>query len=229
MIGGVALSLAYGLNIERENDPYITLSERAIASLGEAAVPGKFLVDSLPFLKHLPEFFPGAGFKKKAAEWRKLQSMFREEPFAATVDNIVRLMFSLGKFSILTPKGTRRRVLHGHHLRRCVLICLMKLKIRSISEKSSKMWQLFSLRVTESHPRLEDWAAYYSCVAAGSDTTISAIHTFFLAMLAYPDVQDKVHQELDEIVGRGRLPDFSDEQRMPYLNAVIKEVLRYVG
>ena len=49
-----------------------------------------------------------------------------------------------------------------------------------------------------------------------------------LALLQYPDVQAKAQQELDEIVGRDRLPDLCDEASLPYLSAVIKEAFRQV-
>jgi cytochrome P450 len=45
-------------------------------------------------------------------------------------------------------------------------------------------------------------------------------------MLKYPDVQRRAQQEVDSIVGQGQLPDFSDVERLKYLPAVVKEVLR---
>ena len=43
----------------------------------------------------------------------------------------------------------------------------------------------------------------------------------------YPSVQAKVHAELDAVVGPDRLPDFSDRKRLPYLTALLKELLRW--
>lgn len=45
-------------------------------------------------------------------------------------------------------------------------------------------------------------------------------------MVAYPDVQAQAQRELDDIVGKARLPNFDDQQSLPYVNAIIKEVLR---
>lgn len=50
--------------------------------------------------------------------------------------------------------------------------------------------------------------------------------TFVLAMLKHPDVQRRAQLEIDSIVGPNRLPNFSDIPRLPYLSAVVKEVLR---
>lgn len=46
-------------------------------------------------------------------------------------------------------------------------------------------------------------------------------------MLLYPDVQAKASDELDRVVGQDRLPDFSDEEQLPYIKAVCLEVLRW--
>ncbi|RXW22027.1 hypothetical protein EST38_g3853 [Candolleomyces aberdarensis] len=66
------LSVAYGIEIQQENDPYIKLSEAANQGAIIAGVPGAFLVDTIPILKYVPAWFPGASFKQKAREWHKM-------------------------------------------------------------------------------------------------------------------------------------------------------------
>lgn len=63
---------------------------------------------------------------------------------------------------------------------------------------------------------------------AGSDTTVAAVTSFFLAALVYPNVQAKAQEELDRVVGRHRLPEFSDKVELPYLDAVMRECLRWL-
>ena len=46
-------------------------------------------------------------------------------------------------------------------------------------------------------------------------------------MLKNPKVQQRAHEELDGVIGRGRLPDFEDKDSLPYINAICKEVLRF--
>jgi Cytochrome P450 len=48
---------------------------------------------------------------------------------------------------------------------------------------------------------------------------------FTLAMIAFPEAQRKAQAELDEVVGRGRLPSFSDWDHLPYIRALAKEVI----
>ncbi|KAI0675574.1 cytochrome P450, partial [Trametes maxima] len=53
--------------------------------------------------------------------------------------------------------------------------------------------------------------------------TLSAIQAFFVAMALHPRVQKKAQAELDAVVG----PDFSDSDGPVYLNALVKELLRW--
>ena len=46
-------------------------------------------------------------------------------------------------------------------------------------------------------------------------------------MALYPEVQKKAQAEIDAVVGSKRLPDFHDRHSLPYLNAVLKETLRW--
>ena len=46
-------------------------------------------------------------------------------------------------------------------------------------------------------------------------------------MIAFPEVQRKAQAEIDAIVGRDRLPAFTDAPRLPYVQAIIRETLRY--
>ncbi|RUS76396.1 hypothetical protein EGW08_015847, partial [Elysia chlorotica] len=61
---------------------------------------------------------------------------------------------------------------------------------------------------------------------AGSETTTSTILWFFLYMLHYPDVQRKIHEEMDEKIGTERSPKITDRSKMTYLNAAIMETQR---
>ncbi|KAH9177611.1 cytochrome P450, partial [Lactarius sanguifluus] len=65
--------------------------------------------------------------------------------------------------------------------------------------------------------------------AAGADTSVSTLTTFFLAMTLYPEAQKRAQAELDVVVTvGGRLPTFSDKDTLPYVMALMKEVLRWI-
>ncbi|RDB29524.1 hypothetical protein Hypma_015428 [Hypsizygus marmoreus] len=62
--------------------------------------------------------------------------------------------------------------------------------------------------------------------AAGSDTFVSAVLSFFLVALLYPDVQKKAQEELDRVIG-GRLPHFDDRTQLPFIESLCYELLRW--
>ncbi|KAE8167868.1 cytochrome P450 [Aspergillus tamarii] len=62
---------------------------------------------------------------------------------------------------------------------------------------------------------------------AGSHTTDSTLRIAVMASLLYPDAMRQAQRELDQVVGSGRLPSFEDEDKLPYVNAFISEVLRW--
>ena len=62
--------------------------------------------------------------------------------------------------------------------------------------------------------------------SAGSETATSTLLWMILLFNNYPDVQAKVHEELDEVIGPKRLPCLNDKKNLPYLEATIAEALR---
>ena len=56
---------------------------------------------------------------------------------------------------------------------------------------------------------------------------MSAISSFFLAMTMNPEVQRTAQAEIDRVVGPNRLPTIADRDSLPYVNALVKEVLRW--
>jgi hypothetical protein len=85
------LSVAYGIQIQKENDPYIKISEDANQGAIIAAVPGRFLVDTIPVLKYVPAWIPGASFQRKAREWYRMTRMMVEVPYADAKGRIVSI------------------------------------------------------------------------------------------------------------------------------------------
>jgi cytochrome P450 len=62
---------------------------------------------------------------------------------------------------------------------------------------------------------------------AGFETTSTTLMWWMLAMVAFPEVQPRAQAELDAVVGRARLPTYADAPRLPYVRAIIKEVIRW--
>ncbi|KAG0699531.1 cytochrome P450 [Suillus ampliporus] len=70
------------------------------------------------------------------------------------------------------------------------------------------------------------WVAW-SIYEAGFDTTAGTMLVFIHAMACFPEVQARMREEIHKVVGTDRLPSFVDRERLPYINAAIKEVYRW--
>lgn len=57
--------------------------------------------------------------------------------------------------------------------------------------------------------------------------TASTIMVFLVAMLTYPEIQKKAQAEIDRITQGERLPNYDDQSSLPYIQAVIQEVIRW--
>ncbi|KAF7310098.1 Cytochrome P450 [Mycena indigotica] len=81
-----------------------------------------------------------------------------------------------------------------------------------------------SLSKTEADDLMWTAGAIYT---GGAHTTSSAIATFLLLISSHAQVQARAREEIDRVVGRGRLVNSDDRAAMPYLAAILKETLRW--
>ena len=222
MNGGLILSLAYGIRVLSKNDPFITLSERVAESLQSLSNPRTFLVDSMPLFKYILEYLPGA--KRMAWERRLLATRLRDAPFATAQKDIVGMSFYLPTAVLTVFQSQANGVATPSFVSRCLENLVQsqdddKSGYEIIKDTAGVFFlgaSVFVLRLS----------LFSRNTQAGSGSTSAAIYTIILALLQFPDVQAIAQQELDEIVGRDRLPDLCDEASLPYLSAVIKEAFR---
>ncbi|KAJ5473438.1 hypothetical protein N7475_003004 [Penicillium sp. IBT 31633x] len=181
--GAFVLKITYDYNIEpHHDDPLVNLADLALQQFSSATVPGAWLVDVIPALKYVPDWVPGAGFKKTARYNVETLTKLVDDPFKYTKFQMSRDDYQHSFASKLIEDGE--------------------------DEKIAK------------------WASV-ALYAAGADTTVSALQGFYLAMMLYPDVQRKAQAEIDCVLGERTLPAVADRAKLPYINAMVKESLRW--
>lgn len=56
---------------------------------------------------------------------------------------------------------------------------------------------------------------------------MASLETFFQAITMYPEVQRRAQKEIDEVVGSKRLINYDDWSSLPYVEALLREVMRW--
>ncbi|TDZ14126.1 Multifunctional cytochrome P450 monooxygenase [Colletotrichum orbiculare MAFF 240422] len=185
--GSVILNITYGYNTEQfQKDPLLSKMNEATEHFAYAATPGAFLVDTFPMLRYVPEWFPGASWKKLAKKW------------AFELRDTVETSYKFVEDQLAEGKPPASYLSHA----------------------------IESSKNTPEDLHNNKWTAA-SLFSGGSDTSVASIAVFFLAMAKFPDVQKKAQEEIDRVIGKERLPNLHDCEKLPYIEAVVTEVLRW--
>ncbi|THU77142.1 cytochrome P450 [Dendrothele bispora CBS 962.96] len=183
--GAIILRIAYGYNAQETNDPMIDISTQAMDHFSKASTQGEFLVNQIPLLMKIPDWFPGTGWKRTGREWAKTRRDMEEIPFSFVKEQLV-----------------------NGQAEDCFVTRWLAKDLSHQEEKELRH-------------------AAGSMFGGGSETTAIAIHAFVLMMCIHPSIQNSLQKEIDDTIGQDRLPSFSDRDRLPYLEATLKEVKRF--
>ncbi len=103
-------------------------------------------------------------------------------------------------------------------------------KTTSSEGKISVMSSTYTVQATEDK---DDRSSMITVTmnAGGMLATESATLTFLLAMAKFPEIQKRAQTEVDAVVGghAQRLPTMADRPNLPYVDAILSEVLRWVS
>ncbi|KAF8968747.1 cytochrome P450 [Flammula alnicola] len=190
------LKITYGHDIVSVDDLFVRLAERAGTLTVETGTPGANMVDFFPIMRHIPTWAPFSTFKIKALETRKAVEAMMEIPFEQVKADM--------RSGTAVPSYTST-LLDSHRDPSGSILPEDEEDIRGSAGT------LFAGNILHLLPPL---------------LTIASMHTFVLSMVLHPHELKKAQDEIDSVVGKHRLPNIDDRPSLPYLECVLKEVLR---
>ena len=203
--GAIILNIAYGYDIEPLGpDPLVDVADEALENFVIAAMPGRWMVDQMPFCEYMSSREDSSRAKvlivKNIPDWVPGTGFKRTaKRWKQVVDRMIDTPYAFAKQQFAAGKAKPSFV---------------------TSQLESGLG-----RTAEEEFNVK-WAAG-SLYGGGADTTVSSIDCFFLAMTVHPDIQRRGQEEIDRVIGTDRLPTFTDRPDLPYVDAIVKEVLRW--
>ncbi|ETN36464.1 uncharacterized protein HMPREF1541_08742 [Cyphellophora europaea CBS 101466] len=187
--GATSLKILYGYTSDPSGkDDLIDLAEATMQDFSHLITPGDWLVDTFPLLRYVPDWVPGASFKKKGREMRERLHAGARKAYEFTTTQMAKKTNKLSLVSEVHKK-------FGHSM--------------TSTEELHLKWTSYSLYM------------------GGADTSVGVIEIFFLVMTSKIDSQRRAQAEIDSVVGTDRLPDISDQAKLPYVEALYKEIIRW--
>ncbi|KAH9066399.1 cytochrome P450 [Lactarius vividus] len=190
--------------LENNNDETLKRIHMYISRVSKAAAPGAYLVELLPWMMHIPE------------------------------------RYAFAHLSRISHRGSNRYVLRfakwkregmEHFREHTTMFTGLLNAVRSDVSKGSERPSMSATLINNSDRNgLSNHEMAWllgTLYAAGAETTSTALGWFALAMVAHPEIQKRAQAELDTIVGRARAPTYSDFSDLHYIQAIVKEILRW--
>ncbi|EUC55069.1 cytochrome P450 family protein [Rhizoctonia solani AG-3 Rhs1AP] len=190
-MGSSIFQASYGYTAQEKDDPFLQAGHELIDHGTDAVMVTNFFVNIIPALNLVPEWFPGAGWKRTIRKWRKQKEYAQSAPYQWTQNQV--------------SQGTNEPSILGTLLQDHDLVSGL-----SPEDKEDRLKQLA-----------------FILYSAATDTTATLLVSFVAAMILNPDVQLQAQQEIDLVLGPGVLPHVSDRERLPYVNRLILELLRW--
>ncbi|KAH7903642.1 cytochrome P450 [Hygrophoropsis aurantiaca] len=194
----IIMSVVYGYEAARCSDPLVEKVDKATRVIAQILSPERAAVlASFPVLMRFPTWVPDMLYNNAVTTCQRHTAEMQEVVF----------------------NQVRNKMVEGIPVNGVVYDALSKLEGESPSDVGTSD---DSEVMTEA---IKGAAA--TAFLAGAETTTSTIFTFILAMILYPDVQRRAQKEIDSVIGENRLPVFEDRESLPFIEAIIRETLRW--
>ncbi|KAI1790187.1 cytochrome P450 [Ganoderma leucocontextum] len=200
-LGSSVIKTTYGLDVARSDDKYLSTLERGMDGFSLLTHEYAPLLEVFPKLGHIPTWLPGTRFLRHLASAREATYALRDVPWRAAKEAITENRASPSIASAMIENLAE--LPHGSATDQERIA-------KDVAGVTYAAPSIISSRI--------DFPFYQQH---------SALCGFFVAMSLFPEVQQAAQAELDAIVGPDRLPELADREALPYVNAVVKELLRW--
>ena len=76
------MAIAFGYDtVPGQKDPFVDVVQFASEKATELVIPGRTVISAIPFLRHIPPWFPGASTQRLGAQINKAFMQHKNEPF----------------------------------------------------------------------------------------------------------------------------------------------------
>ncbi|KAH9974526.1 cytochrome P450 [Russula compacta] len=207
--GEVIFAMTYGYEAHERNDRMIDATKKMNKFGEDRILPGALLVNHIPLLRHIPEWLPWFSYKPLARIGHELGNQVLYPPIQFVKESMLNGT-ALPSLALENLQEVENQKLNGSERDNAEETIAGALGTTSVGEYLP--WRLDPIEIVP-----HSWA----------DSTVAATMTFVTAMLLYPDIQKRAQDELDSVTGRKRLPTYEDRTRLPFIDAICKEILRW--
>ncbi|RDI82648.1 hypothetical protein Vi05172_g7442 [Venturia inaequalis] len=153
-------------------------------------------------------------------------------PLKWIIDTITALCYLPSSFPLTSYRETARKMASINEAAAKVSYAFVKRQMARNANRPSYVANLLASCTGENghvDPKDEEaikWTAV-SMYAAGSDSSVAVMQSVICALCIFPSVVSRAQEEINSVVGNNRLPTFSDRERLPFTNGIVKEAWRW--
>ncbi|XP_072285410.1 cytochrome P450 2G1-like [Pyxicephalus adspersus] len=196
---------------EKSMDPTNLLLQAVSNVICSVVFGNRFEYDNRSFEQLLTLF--GETFKDVSSSWGQLLDMLPEfmNYIPGPHHRIVKHLNKLKEFTLERVKKNQETF--DPNCPRDFIDCFI---LKQLKEKDNPNFDMNNMIMT-----------ILNLFFAGTETVSSTLRHGFLLLIRYPEIQDKVIEEIDQVIGQNRIPNIEDRNKMPYTDAVIHEIQRF--
>ncbi|KAF9228060.1 cytochrome P450 [Gyrodon lividus] len=197
----ITMGVLYGYEMVPLDAPFVKALAEFTKLLNVGLGPERnAMLTAFPFLAKIPAWFPGVTFKRDALRSQELSFKSLDDPF----------------------EYVRKNMAAGSSARSMVSDLLNKLDVNKDYARQEK-----AIKECAASAYVARLWEFLSFAIAGFDTSAATLSAFLMVMILYPDAQRRAQDEIDSFLANNAFPDFSHRTSLPYVEAVLRETMRW--